>query len=162
MGSRTDWEVMQHAAATLDKLSIQSDVHVLSAHRTPDMVARYAESARERGIKVIIAGAGGAAHLPGMVRASTDAVPVIGVPIPTTTLQGMDALLSIVQMPSGIPVHTMAIGEPGAVNAAIAAAEILAVSDDVILQHLREYHKKLREAVEEVNRHIRGRNTGVL
>ncbi len=125
MGSSSDWETMQGAADTLTALGVAHEVKVVSAHRTPDLLFEYAASARERGLKVIIAGAGGAAHLPGMTAAKTS-VPVLGVPVPTKTLSGLDSLLSIAQMPSGIPVATFAIGSAGAKNAALFAAAILA------------------------------------
>ena len=125
MGSKSDWETMEHARRTLDQLSIPYEVKVISAHRTPDLLFRYAESAHERGIEVIIAGAGGAAHLPGMTAAKTH-LPVLGVPIQSKALNGMDSLLSIVQMPAGVPVGTLAIGRAGAVNAALLAAAIVA------------------------------------
>lgn len=125
MGSKSDWETMQHAAATLDRLGIAHEVKVVSAHRTPDLLFKYAEEAQPRGLTAIIAGAGGAAHLPGMLAAKT-AVPILGVPVESHALKGMDSLLSIVQMPGGIPVATFAIGKPGAINAALFAAAILA------------------------------------
>jgi 5-(carboxyamino)imidazole ribonucleotide mutase len=129
MGSRSDWETMQHSAHTLEELGIHCDVQVISAHRTPDLLFEYAATAVERGLKVIIAGAGGAAHLPGMTAAKTR-LPVLGVPIRSKALQGIDSLLSIAQMPAGIPVGSMAIGKAGAINAALLAAAILAISDD--------------------------------
>ncbi len=125
MGSKSDWETMEHAAKTLDELKIPYEVKVVSAHRTPDLLFQFAESAHERGIEVIIAGAGGAAHLPGMTAAKTH-LPVLGVPVQSKALNGMDSLLSIVQMPAGIPVGTLAIGRAGAVNAALLAASIVA------------------------------------
>ena len=125
MGSRSDWETMQQAAQTLDKLGVPHEVRIVSAHRTPDLLFSYADSAAERGLEVIIAGAGGAAHLPGMVAARTH-LPVLGVPIQSRALNGMDSLLSIVQMPAGVPVGTLAIGTAGAVNAALLATAILA------------------------------------
>lgn len=125
MGSKSDWATMSHAAETLDKLAVPYETKVVSAHRTPDLLFEYAESAEERGLRVIIAGAGGAAHLPGMT-ASKCALPVLGVPIESKVLKGIDSLLSIVQMPAGIPVGTLAIGQAGAVNAALLAAAILA------------------------------------
>ena len=144
MGSESDWEpVMRHASATLTALGIAHEKRVTSAHRTPAAVEEYARTARPRGIKVMIAGAGGAAHLPGMAKAQTDSLPVIGVPVPGAGLDGLDALLSIVQMPPGVPVATMAIGKAGAINAAILAAEILALSDDALLERLREYRRGL-------------------
>ena len=125
MGSKSDWETMEHAAKTLDQLKISYEVKVISAHRTPDLLFQFAEAAHERGIEVIIAGAGGAAHLPGMTAAKTH-LPVLGVPVQSKALNGMDSLLSIVQMPAGIPVGTLAIGRAGAVNAALLAAAIVA------------------------------------
>lgn len=128
MGSTSDWETMQHAAAQLDVLEVAYEKRVVSAHRTPKLMVSYAENAEKRGLKVIIAGAGGAAHLPGMTAALT-ALPVLGVPVESYALKGMDSLLSIVQMPGGVPVATFAIGKPGAINAALFAASILALSD---------------------------------
>lgn len=128
MGSASDWETMSHAAATLAALGVPFEKRVISAHRTPKLMVRYAESAEKRGLKLIIAGAGGAAHLPGMTAALTT-LPVLGVPVETQSLHGLDALLSIVQMPGGVPVATFAIGRPGAVNAALFAASLLAHSD---------------------------------
>ena len=125
MGSRSDWETMQHAAETLDALGIPFEARVVSAHRTPDLLFDYAATAAERGLQVIIAGAGGAAHLPGMLAAKTH-LPVLGVPVESKALKGMDSLLSIVQMPAGVPVGTLAIGRAGAINAALLAAAILA------------------------------------
>ena len=128
MGSRSDWPVMEHAAQMLEKLGVPYEAKVVSAHRTPKRLYEYASAAEGRGIKIIIAGAGGAAHLPGMAAAITN-LPVLGVPVAATALQGQDALLAIVQMPGGIPVGTLAIGKPGAINAGILAASILALSD---------------------------------
>jgi 5-(carboxyamino)imidazole ribonucleotide mutase len=128
MGSRSDWPVMEHAAQMLEKLGVPYEAKVVSAHRTPKRLYDYASSAETRGIKIIIAGAGGAAHLPGMAAAMTN-LPVLGVPVPATALQGQDALLAIVQMPGGVPVGTLAIGKPGAINAGLLAASILALSD---------------------------------
>jgi 5-(carboxyamino)imidazole ribonucleotide mutase len=128
MGSKSDWETMKHACEVLDQLEVAYEKKVVSAHRTPDLMFTYAEEARQRGLKVIIAGAGGAAHLPGMVAAKTT-LPVIGVPIQSQALKGLDSLLSIVQMPGGVPVATVAIGKAGAVNAGLLAAQILAVED---------------------------------
>ncbi|MBU6398054.1 MAG: 5-(carboxyamino)imidazole ribonucleotide mutase [Rhodospirillales bacterium] len=131
MGSRSDWPVMEHAAQMLEKLGVPFEAKVVSAHRTPERLFQYAKSAEGRGIKIIIAGAGGAAHLPGMAAAMTN-LPVLGVPVAVTALQGQDALLSIVQMPGGIPVGTLAIGKPGAINAGILAASILALYDPAL------------------------------
>src|SRR5215813_10423895 len=128
MGSKSDWETMEHATKTLDELKFPYEVKIVSAHRTPDLLFQFAESAHARGVEVIIAGAGGAAHLPGMTAAKTH-LPVLGVPVQSKALNGMDSLLSIVQMPVGIPVGTLAIGEAGAVNAALLAAAIVALSD---------------------------------
>lgn len=129
MGSKSDWETMRHAAETLDELGIGYEQKVVSAHRTPDLLFEYAESAAERGIKVIIAGAGGAAHLPGMTASKTP-LPVLGVPVESKTLKGLDSLLSIAQMPGGVPVGTLSIGKAGAINAALLAARILGISDE--------------------------------
>lgn len=128
MGSSSDWETMQHAAETLDALGVPYEKRVISAHRTPKLMVTYAESAERRGLKVIIAGAGGAAHLPGMT-ASLTTLPVLGVPVESKTLKGLDSLLSIAQMPGGVPVATFAVGKPGAINAALFAASVLAQSD---------------------------------
>ena len=144
MGSTSDWETMQHACTTLEELGIAYEKKVLSGHRTPDDVFAYAASARGRGLKVIIAGAGGAAHLAGMIAAKTT-LPVIGVPMQTKSLGGLDSLLSIVQMPGGVPVATMAIGKAGAVNAALFAAQILAVSDERIAAKLAERKESMRQ-----------------
>lgn len=138
MGSRSDWDTMQHAADTLASLGVAHEVRVVSAHRTPDVLFAYAESAGERGLRAIIAGAGGAAHLPGMLAAKT-AVPVLGVPVMGKTLGGMDALLSIVQMPAGVPVATFAIGRAGAVNAALFAAAMLAAQDEAVASALAAF-----------------------
>ncbi len=146
MGSTSDWETMQHACTTLEELGIGYEKKVLSGHRTPDEVFEYAGAARERGLKVIIAGAGGAAHLAGMIAAKTT-LPVIGVPMQTKSLGGLDSLLSIVQMPGGVPVATMAIGKAGAVNAALFAAQILAVIDETIAAKLSERKESMRQAV---------------
>jgi 5-(carboxyamino)imidazole ribonucleotide mutase len=131
MGSKSDWDTMKHAAATLDELEIPYEVRVVSAHRTPDLLFEYASAAAARGLQVIIAGAGGAAHLPGMTAAKT-ALPVLGVPVESAALKGVDSLLSIVQMPGGVPVGTLAIGKAGAVNAALLAARILGLGDDAM------------------------------
>lgn len=146
MGSTSDWDTLRHAAETLEGLGVPHEVEVVSAHRTPDKLFRYAETAAERGIEVIIAGAGGAAHLPGMVAAKT-AVPVLGVPVQSKALNGMDSLLSIVQMPAGIPVGTLAIGRAGAVNAALLAAGIVANHNVQVKQALETFRKEQTEAV---------------
>lgn len=146
MGSRSDWETMQHAAFTLDALKIPYETRVVSAHRTPDLLFEYAASAETRGLHVIIAGAGGAAHLPGMVAAKT-ILPVLGVPVESKALHGMDSLLSIAQMPAGIPVATFAIGRAGAVNAALFAAALLAKQYPEIHQALAEYRAAQTQAV---------------
>ena len=138
MGSRSDYEVLSAAVEILRILEIPYETRVVSAHRSPDLLFQYAEQARERGLRAIIAGAGGAAHLPGMLAAKT-LVPVLGVPVPATVLNGMDSLLSIVQMPKGIPVGTLAIGKPGAANAAIFAAEMLATSDAALYERLAKW-----------------------
>ena len=138
MGSRSDWDTMQHAAAKLEALGIAHEVRVVSAHRTPDVLFEYAASAQARGLHAIIAGAGGAAHLPGMLAAKT-AVPVLGVPVQSRALNGLDSLLSIVQMPAGIPVATFAIGQAGAANAALFAAAMLANGDPVVAASLAEF-----------------------
>lgn len=140
MGSKSDWSILCETAKTLDSLKISYDVEVVSAHRTPDKLYHYSKQAREKGFEIIIAGAGGAAHLPGMVAALTS-LPVIGIPIPTTTLNGLDSLLSIVQMPAGIPVATVAIGKAGAINAAILAASILANKYSEILRNLDQFRE---------------------
>lgn len=139
MGSKSDWETMRHASVILTELVIPHECRIVSAHRTPDFLFEYVGKAKERGIQVIIAGAGGAAHLPGMAAAKTP-LPVLGVPVRSRTLQGFDSLLSIVQMPKGIPVATHAIGEEGAMNAALQAAAILAISDDSLQQRLKMYY----------------------
>ncbi|MGX2958118.1 5-(carboxyamino)imidazole ribonucleotide mutase [Peribacillus sp. JNUCC 23] len=146
MGSVSDWETMKHACEALDQINIPYEKRVVSAHRTPDLLFDYAESARERGIKVIIAGAGGAAHLPGMTAAKTT-LPVIGVPVQTKALNGMDSLLSIVQMPGGVPVATVAIGKAGAVNAGLLAAQILGSSDAGIADKLEAIRNETKEKV---------------
>ncbi len=146
MGSRSDWETMRHASETLDGLAIGHEVRVVSAHRTPDLLFEYAASAVDRGLKVIIAGAGGAAHLPGMA-ASKTRLPVLGVPIKSQSLQGLDSLLSIVQMPAGVPVGGMAIGKAGAINAALLAAAILANDDDAIAAALEKFRQDQTEDV---------------
>jgi len=146
MGSRSDWETMQYASTTLDALGIGHDVQVVSAHRTPDLLFEYADSAIDRGLKVIIAGAGGAAHLPGMTAAKTR-LPVLGVPVESKSLRGQDSLLSIVQMPAGVPVGTMAIGRAGAVNAALLAAAILANDDADIARALEKYRRNQTDRI---------------
>jgi 5-(carboxyamino)imidazole ribonucleotide mutase len=148
MGSSSDWETMRHAADTLEQLAIPHETKVVSAHRTPKRLYEYAHSARERGLKLVIAGAGGAAHLPGMT-ASMTALPVLGVPIETQALKGMDSLLSIVQMPAGVPVGTLAIGKAGAVNAALLAAAMLATQDEALAERLQEWREKLTGSVAE-------------
>ena len=146
MGSRSDWETMQHAAEKLDSLGVPHEVRVVSAHRTPDALFDYAASAQSRGLRAIIAGAGGAAHLPGMLAAKT-AVPVLGVPVQSKALNGMDSLLSIVQMPAGIPVATFAIGNAGAANAALFAAALLAHDHEDIAQSLADFRKRQTDDV---------------
>jgi len=138
MGSQSDWEIMQVACDLLEKLDVSYEKKIVSAHRTPDRLYEYANSLRKRKIKVVIAGAGGAAHLPGMIASKTD-IPVIGVPINATDLRGVDSLYSIVQMPKGYPVATMAIGSPGAFNAAIFAIQVLAITDEVFGQKIRDW-----------------------
>jgi 5-(carboxyamino)imidazole ribonucleotide mutase len=146
MGSRSDWETMEHAAATLRALSVPHEARIVSAHRTPDLLFTYAESARSRGLRVIIAGAGGAAHLPGMLAAKTT-LPVLGVPVQSRSLQGLDSLLSIVQMPAGVPVATFAIGRAGAINAALFAARMLGLADPAIGEAVERWHRDQTEAV---------------
>ena len=148
MGSQSDWETMKNAADTLDALDIAYEARIVSAHRTPDRLVRFAKSARDEGFKVIIAGAGGAAHLPGMA-ASMTPLPVFGVPVQSRALSGQDSLLSIVQMPAGIPVGTLAIGKAGAVNAALLAAAVLALSDDALADRLDEWRERQSAAVAE-------------
>jgi 5-(carboxyamino)imidazole ribonucleotide mutase len=146
MGSTSDWETMKHACDILEELGVPYEKRVVSAHRTPDYMFEYAESARDRGIKVIIAGAGGAAHLPGMVAAKTT-LPVIGVPVQSKALNGMDSLLSIVQMPGGVPVATVAIGKAGATNAGLLASQILSIDDKELADALENRRESLREKV---------------
>jgi 5-(carboxyamino)imidazole ribonucleotide mutase len=148
MGSRSDWETMRHAAECLDKLGIEHETKVVSAHRTPQRLYDYAGSAKERGLKVVIAGAGGAAHLPGMA-ASMTSLPVLGVPVESQALNGLDSLLSIVQMPAGVPVGTLAIGKAGAINAALLAASILAGSDEDLAGRLEAWREEQTRAVAE-------------
>ena len=148
MGSTSDWETMRHASETLDTLGVVHETRVVSAHRTPKRLYDYAHSAKERGLKLIIAGAGGAAHLPGMAASMTE-LPVLGVPIESKALKGMDSLLSIVQMPAGIPVGTLAIGKAGAVNAALLAAAMLANNDEALASRLADWRAKQTNAVPE-------------
>lgn len=153
MGSQSDWETMRHTAETLADLDIPYDLHVLSAHRTPARMLKFGEDAQSQGYAMIIAGAGGAAHLPGML-ASATLLPVIGVPVQSHALSGWDSLLSIVQMPGGVPVATMAIGKAGAVNAALLAARMLAVQDPQLGQRLMEYRNGMQEQVLEQERAV--------
>lgn len=150
MGSQSDWETMKHACDVLDELGVPYEKKVVSAHRTPDLMFEYAASAVERGLMVIIAGAGGAAHLPGMVAAKT-VLPVIGVPVKSSTLNGLDSLLSIVQMPGGIPVATVAIGKAGATNAGLLAAQILGAFDAKLQQAVAERRERIAESVMETS-----------
>ena len=146
MGSRSDWVTLERAAQTLDQFGVRHECEIVSAHRTPEKLTTYAKTAADRGIKVIIAGAGGAAHLPGMVAAMTS-LPVMGVPVQSKSLDGIDSLLSIVQMPAGIPVHTFAIGRAGAINAALGAAAVLALSDAKLAKKLDAYRAEQTKAV---------------
>ncbi len=146
MGSQSDWPIMKHAADTLEELNASFETKIVSAHRTPDRLVNYAKSAKSNGIQVIIAGAGGAAHLPGMTAAMTP-IPVLGVPIESKALKGMDSLLSIVQMPGGVPVGTLAIGKAGAINAALLAAQILALNDDAIAAAIDDWRDRQTRAV---------------
>ena len=146
MGSKSDWETMRHAVETLDALGVPNETRVVSAHRTPDLLFEYAGSAQSRGLRVIIAGAGGAAHLPGMVSAKT-ILPVLGVPVESKALQGIDSLLSIVQMPAGVPVGTLAIGKPGAINAALLATAILATDNAELRDALETFRQTQTQAV---------------
>ena len=148
MGSSSDWETMRHAADTLDQLGVPHERKIVSAHRTPRRLYDYAHSAKERGLKLVIAGAGGAAHLPGMT-ASMTSLPVLGVPIETQALKGMDSLLSIVQMPAGVPVGTLAIGKAGAINAALLAAAMLAISDEALSKRLESWREAQSGSVAE-------------
>jgi 5-(carboxyamino)imidazole ribonucleotide mutase len=148
MGSQSDWTTLRHAAETLDALGIGYDARIVSAHRTPERLYAFAKGAREAGFKVIIAGAGGAAHLPGMTAALTT-LPVFGVPVESKTLAGVDSLYSIVQMPPGVPVGTLAIGRPGAINAALLAASVLALADDALAARLAAWRQRQTEAVAE-------------
>jgi len=146
MGSQSDWETMRHAAETLDALGVPHETRIVSAHRTPRRLVAYAESARGRGLKVVIAGAGGAAHLPGMLAAVTP-LPVLGVPVESRALSGLDSLLSIVQMPGGVPVGTLAIGKAGAINAALLAVAVLALGDERLAEALDRWREKQTAAV---------------
>ena len=146
MGSKSDWDTMQHAAQILDALGVPHETKIVSAHRTPDLLFEYAETAESRGILVIIAGAGGAAHLPGMAAAKTT-LPVLGVPVESKALQGIDSLLSIVQMPAGVPVGTLAIGKPGAINAGLLAASIVALKHQDVRERLRAFLAEQTSAV---------------
>jgi 5-(carboxyamino)imidazole ribonucleotide mutase len=146
MGSRSDWETMRAAAETLEELGVAHETRVVSAHRTPDLLFEYASGAADRGLQVIVAGAGGAAHLPGMTAAKTH-LPVLGVPVESKSLKGMDSLLSIVQMPAGVPVGTLAIGRSGAVNAALLAAGIVALRDDAVRDRLLAFRATQTESV---------------
>jgi 5-(carboxyamino)imidazole ribonucleotide mutase len=148
MGSRSDWDTMRHSAETLEALGVAHEAKIVSAHRTPRRLFDYAASAKQRGLKVVIAGAGGAAHLPGMT-ASMTSLPVLGVPIESQALKGLDSLLSIAQMPGGVPVGTLAIGKAGAINAALLAAAILATSDDSLGQRLEAWREKQTDSVAE-------------
>jgi 5-(carboxyamino)imidazole ribonucleotide mutase len=148
MGSQSDWETMRHAADTLSALGISSEKHIVSAHRTPDRLFAFAKGAKAAGFKIVIAGAGGAAHLPGMTASLTE-LPVFGVPIESKTLSGVDSLYSIVQMPAGVPVGTLAIGKAGAVNAALLAASVLALNDSALASRLAAWRKAQTEAVSE-------------
>ncbi len=149
MGSTSDWSVMQHATEFLQKFNVEFEARVVSAHRTPDLLTEFASSARERGFACIIAGAGGAAHLPGMLAANTT-LPVLGVPVPLEHLRGQDSLYSIVQMPKGVPVATFAIGKPGAANAALFAVSMLANGDEELAQRLRQFRNDQRDSVLEM------------
>ena len=149
MGSTSDWPVMQHATETLAQFGVEFEARVVSAHRTPDLLSSFAKTAADQGFACIIAGAGGAAHLPGMLAANTT-LPVLGVPVPTEHLGGQDSLYSIVQMPKGVPVATFAIGKAGAINAALYATSILALGDDTLAQRLRDFRDAQRDAVLEM------------
>lgn len=149
MGSQSDWEIMKHTAATLEALGIPFEKRIISAHRTPDRLFAYAKEAKKRALKIIIAGAGGAAHLPGMV-ASLTPLPVLGVPVPTKSLDGLDSLLSISQMPGGVPVGTLAIGKAGAINAALLSAAILALSDAKLAKKLESWREKQTASIAKI------------
>jgi len=146
MGSKSDWPTMKHSSEMLKKLDIEHEVKIVSAHRTPDLLFSFAETAKEKGVQIIIAGAGGAAHLPGMTASKTP-IPVLGVPIETKAMKGIDSLLSINQMPAGVPVGTLAIGKAGAINAALLAASILSLSDSAVSQKLDEFRKTQTETI---------------
>jgi len=146
MGSRSDWDTMKHACETLEELGVPFETRVVSAHRTPDLLAEYAKGAAGRGLRVIVAGAGGAAHLPGMTAAYTH-LPVLGVPVESKALQGMDSLLSIAQMPAGVPVGTLAIGRSGAINAALLAAAVIALGDETVRDRLVAFRRARTESV---------------
>jgi 5-(carboxyamino)imidazole ribonucleotide mutase len=146
MGSQSDWSVMRHASEILKSLGVPHESRIVSAHRTPERLFAYADSAAERGLKIIIAGAGGAAHLPGMAAAMTH-LPVLGVPVAATAFQGFDSLMSIVQMPGGVPVGTLAVGKPGAINAGILAASILGLSDPQLMKRVEDYRKRQTASV---------------
>jgi 5-(carboxyamino)imidazole ribonucleotide mutase len=148
MGSQSDWETMRHAADTLKELGVDCDTRIVSAHRTPERLYAFARGAKAAGFKIIIAGAGGAAHLPGMTASLTE-LPVFGVPVESKTLSGLDSLYSIVQMPAGVPVGTLAIGKPGAINAALLAASVLALNDAALARRLAAWRKKRTDAVAE-------------
>lgn len=153
MGSSSDWDTMKQACEILDELGVAYEKKVVSAHRTPDLMFEYAETAEERGLKVIIAGAGGAAHLPGMVAAKT-ALPVIGVPVKSSTLNGLDSLLSIVQMPAGVPVATMSIGKAGASNAGLLAAQIVGTANPDVLERVKERRERMKQHVFEMSEEL--------
>jgi len=146
MGSKSDWPTMKHSSEMLKKLDIEHEVKIVSAHRTPDLLFSFAETAKEKGVQIIIAGAGGAAHLPGMTASKTP-IPVLGVPIETKAMKGIDSLLSINQMPAGVPVGTLAIGKAGAINAALLAASILSLSDSAVSQKLDEFRETQTETI---------------
>ena len=148
MGSQSDWEVMSHAAETLEELGVPHEARIISAHRTPERMVAFAKGARDEGFRVVIAGAGGAAHLPGMIAALTP-LPVLGVPVAATVMGGQDALMSIVQMPAGVPVGTLAIGRPGAINAALLAVSVLALGDDGLAARLDAWRAERSDAVAE-------------
>lgn len=149
MGSQSDWPVMQHAAETLELFGVEFEARVVSAHRTPDLLSEFGQNARDNGLACIVAGAGGAAHLPGMLAANTS-IPVLGVPVPGEHLQGQDSLYSIVQMPKGVPVATFAIGKAGAINAALYAVSILALADAALARQLDEFRRRQHDAVLEM------------